>query len=226
MFAFSPLLVLAARRRRAAPDRAWSVCPCAPSDSGEGGHRVSGRTFRSPPPSTNRSGHRPTPTGAWPPIRRRGRRSTGCSTPSGAGLRSCSRHRSTTDGIPASRRWCSSRGPPIATSAQRRPGAAARRRGAAPSTISRCIWSAPTPCRCSSAAAWYAAGQPFDEAQRRWFVAHARGRPFRSLDLPIDMTRRMEHLFLKSPAHFGVAYAMAAPSCSAWEQSQHSRTSS
>jgi PcfJ-like protein len=56
--------------------------------------------------------------------------------------------------------------------------------------------------------AWYAVGGPFDEAQRRWFVAHARGRPFRSLDLPIAMTRRMEHLFLRSPAHFGVAYAM------------------
>jgi hypothetical protein len=57
--------------------------------------------------------------------------------------------------------------------------------------------------------AWYAnSEEPYAEAQRRWFVDHAAGRAFRSLDLPVPMTRRMEHAFLKSPAHAAIAYAM------------------
>jgi hypothetical protein len=57
-------------------------------------------------------------------------------------------------------------------------------------------------------AAWYAGEDERGPAQRRWFVEHARGRPFRSLELPFAMTRRMEHLFLKSPAHLSVPYAL------------------
>ncbi len=56
--------------------------------------------------------------------------------------------------------------------------------------------------------AWYAVDEVTAEAQRRWFVEHSRGRPFRSLDLPLAMTRRMEHLFLRSPAHLDVPYAL------------------
>jgi hypothetical protein len=56
-------------------------------------------------------------------------------------------------------------------------------------------------------AAWYAA-DPHAEAQRRWFVEHGRGQPFRALDLPVAMTRRMEHVFLKSPPHLTVPHAL------------------
>jgi hypothetical protein len=43
---------------------------------------------------------------------------------------------------------------------------------------------------------------------RRWFIAHARGQRFRSLELPIAMTRRMEHFFLRTPDHVPVAAAL------------------
>ncbi|HEV7559552.1 MAG TPA: PcfJ domain-containing protein [Kofleriaceae bacterium] len=43
---------------------------------------------------------------------------------------------------------------------------------------------------------------------RRWFIAHARGQRFRSLSLPIAMTRRMEHFFLRTPDHLSVAAAL------------------
>src|SRR5262245_58148451 len=48
------------------------------------------------------------------------------------------------------------------------------------------------------ASAWYAEESPYAEAARRWFVAHGAGASFRSLDLPLPMTRRMEHIFLAS----------------------------
>lgn len=57
-------------------------------------------------------------------------------------------------------------------------------------------------------AAWYAADDSYSEAKRTWFVAHAAGASFRSLDLPICMTRRMEHIFLGSHDHVGIEYAM------------------
>jgi hypothetical protein len=56
-------------------------------------------------------------------------------------------------------------------------------------------------------AAWYAIDD-LDEAKRRWFVAHAAGASFRSLDLPIELTSRMEHIFLRSPDHVGIEYAL------------------
>jgi hypothetical protein len=57
-------------------------------------------------------------------------------------------------------------------------------------------------------AAWYAADDPYAEAKRRWFVAHGDGVRFRSLDLPMRMTRTMEHVFLKSDDHVGIEQAM------------------
>lgn len=56
-------------------------------------------------------------------------------------------------------------------------------------------------------AAWYA-GDEYAAAKRRWFIAHASGASFRSLGLPIALTSRMEHVFLSSPNHFGIEYAM------------------
>ena len=59
------------------------------------------------------------------------------------------------------------------------------------------------------ASAWHAADDdPWGEAKRRWFTAHAAGRSFRTLDLPVAMSRRMEHLFLQSPAHADIGRAM------------------
>lgn len=58
------------------------------------------------------------------------------------------------------------------------------------------------------AAAWYATDDRYAERKRHWFIAHANGARFRSLDLPIAMTARMEHIFLTSPHHLGIEYAM------------------
>jgi hypothetical protein len=58
------------------------------------------------------------------------------------------------------------------------------------------------------AAAWYATDDKYADAKRRWFIAHAAGASFRSLVLPIRLTRRMEGLFLRSPDHFGIEYAL------------------
>ena len=55
---------------------------------------------------------------------------------------------------------------------------------------------------------WYATDTAYAESTRQWFVAHARGASFRSLNLPIDMTRKMEHIFLSSDDHLGIEYAM------------------
>jgi hypothetical protein len=46
------------------------------------------------------------------------------------------------------------------------------------------------------------------DVKRRWFVAHASGASFRSLDLPIAMTRKMEHIFLASCDHLSIDYAI------------------
>ncbi len=58
------------------------------------------------------------------------------------------------------------------------------------------------------AAAWYATDDRHADAKRRWFIAHAGGASFRSLALPIRLTRRMEDTFLRSPAHFEIEYAL------------------
>lgn len=58
------------------------------------------------------------------------------------------------------------------------------------------------------AASWYAVNDVYAEKKREWFVAHARGASFRSLDLPIVMTRKMEHIFLTSHDHLALEHAM------------------
>jgi hypothetical protein len=58
------------------------------------------------------------------------------------------------------------------------------------------------------AAAWYATDDAYGEAKREWFVAHGAGATFRSLDLPMRMTRKMEHIFLASHAHLGIECAL------------------
>jgi hypothetical protein len=58
------------------------------------------------------------------------------------------------------------------------------------------------------AASWYAIDDAYAERKREWFVAHAHGASFRSLALPIVMTRRMEHIFLRSHDHLTIEHAM------------------
>jgi len=57
------------------------------------------------------------------------------------------------------------------------------------------------------AAAWYASDSVADQ-KRNWFIAHSRGASFRSLDLPIEMTRKMERIFLASEDHLQIEYAL------------------
>ena len=57
------------------------------------------------------------------------------------------------------------------------------------------------------AASWYAS-DACAERKRQWFVAHAAGASFRSLELPMQMTRRMEDIFLASKDHLDIANAM------------------
>ncbi len=57
------------------------------------------------------------------------------------------------------------------------------------------------------ASCWYAADMDADK-KRGWFVSHSRGISFRALDLPIMMTRKMEHIFLRSHTHLLMEHAM------------------
>jgi hypothetical protein len=57
------------------------------------------------------------------------------------------------------------------------------------------------------ASSWHAADAAADK-KRGWFIAHSRGASFRSLDLPIVMTRRMEHIFLASQDHLPIEQAI------------------
>jgi hypothetical protein len=57
------------------------------------------------------------------------------------------------------------------------------------------------------ASSWYAADSAADK-KRGWFVAHSRGASFRSLDLPMVMTRKMEHIFLASQDHLPIEHAI------------------
>ncbi len=56
--------------------------------------------------------------------------------------------------------------------------------------------------------AWYLQDGEESERQRRWFIMHGSGRSFRSMDVPIKMTRRMEDIFLRSPDHMDINTAM------------------
>lgn len=57
-------------------------------------------------------------------------------------------------------------------------------------------------------ASWFATDDAYAEKKREWFVGHAHGASFRSLDLPIEMTRKMEHIFLTSRDHLAIEHAM------------------
>ena len=58
------------------------------------------------------------------------------------------------------------------------------------------------------ASSWHSAGAAAADKQRGWFVAHARGTSFRSLQLPVVMTRKMEHIFLASHDHVAIEPAI------------------
>ena len=47
------------------------------------------------------------------------------------------------------------------------------------------------------ASVWFGADTIEERNRRNWFVQHGRGRAFRTLTLPLAMTRRMEHAFLR-----------------------------
>lgn len=58
------------------------------------------------------------------------------------------------------------------------------------------------------ASAWFGDRTSAAIVRRRWFIAHARGQRFRSLDLPFGMTRQMEHVFLRTPDHVDIDRAL------------------
>jgi hypothetical protein len=58
------------------------------------------------------------------------------------------------------------------------------------------------------ASLWYSTDDPIADKKRAWFVEHARGASFRSLDLPVLMTRKMEHIFLASKDHLIFEHAI------------------
>jgi hypothetical protein len=58
------------------------------------------------------------------------------------------------------------------------------------------------------ASSWYSSEDAAADKKRGWFIAHARGTSFRSLNLPIVMTRKMEHIFLASNDHLAIEHAI------------------
>jgi hypothetical protein len=85
-------------------------------------------------------------------------------------------------------------------------GSSASWRGAVNSIAQHLLTEYRIPAFLSSA--WYATDDRYAEAKRRWFIAHAAGASFRSLTLPIRLTRKMEHVLLTSRDHFGFEYAL------------------
>lgn len=57
------------------------------------------------------------------------------------------------------------------------------------------------------ASSWHTTDATGDN-KRRWFIAHSQGTSIRSLDLPISLTRKMEHIFLGSPDHLPIEHAL------------------
>jgi hypothetical protein len=108
------------------------------------------------------------------------------------------------------KRWSICRGSRAHTSEQRPIGRGHRR----PGGWRRAVCSLAQHLVCTYAvppflgASWYAVDDASAEKKREWFVAHARGASFRSLDLPIVMTRKMEHIFLTSRDHLAFEHAM------------------
>ncbi|WP_143140297.1 PcfJ domain-containing protein [Nannocystis exedens] len=59
------------------------------------------------------------------------------------------------------------------------------------------------------ASAWFGDDSPGRDEERGWFIEHAGGRPFRKLTgLPVQLTRKMEQILLKSPADLPVRAAI------------------
>lgn len=58
------------------------------------------------------------------------------------------------------------------------------------------------------ASVWLGDESQYSLRKRSWFVAHAAGARFRSLDLPMNMTRKMERRFLESPDHLSIEQAI------------------
>lgn len=58
------------------------------------------------------------------------------------------------------------------------------------------------------ASVWFGGSARSRVDRRLWFVAHARGEPFRKLPLPFAMTRKMEHFFLRTPDHYSFDHAL------------------
>ena len=85
-------------------------------------------------------------------------------------------------------------------------GAQASWRVAIASLVRHLMAKYPVPSFLTSA--WHLPSDADNERQRGWFVTHAGGRSFRSMDLPIPMSRRMESLFLRSPDHLEIPAAM------------------
>jgi hypothetical protein len=57
------------------------------------------------------------------------------------------------------------------------------------------------------ASVWHAVDADGDR-KRLWVITHSRGASFRSLDLPVIMTRKMEHIFLASHDHMALEPAL------------------
>ena len=55
---------------------------------------------------------------------------------------------------------------------------------------------------------WHAGDDDAGDRKRAWVIAHSRGGSFRSLDLPITMTRKMERIFLASQDHLTLEPAL------------------
>jgi hypothetical protein len=58
------------------------------------------------------------------------------------------------------------------------------------------------------ASVWFGDHGGVGDTRRRWWLRHAAGERFRGLPLPVAMTRRMEHIFLKTPDHLGFDTAL------------------
>lgn len=59
------------------------------------------------------------------------------------------------------------------------------------------------------ASVWFEDDETDGGEARRWFVAHAAGQRFRDIEgLPLQLTRRMEHILLTSPPHLPLRAAM------------------
>ena len=56
--------------------------------------------------------------------------------------------------------------------------------------------------------AWDLAGGPVAFRQQSWFIRLGRGTPVRALNLPLVLTRRMEHYVRQAPDHYTAAQAL------------------